>query len=53
MAAGGYGERSLKETPSWAAALVCAVFVVISIVIERGIHSLEKVIRNFFLGKYK
>eukprot|EP00258_Populus_trichocarpa_P044620 XP_024460639.1 MLO protein homolog 1 [Populus trichocarpa] len=42
MAAGGYGERSLKETPSWAAALVCAVFVVISIVIERGIHSLEK-----------
>ncbi|CAK7355511.1 unnamed protein product [Dovyalis caffra] len=42
MAAGAYGERSLKETPSWAVALVCAVFIIISIVIERGIHSLAK-----------
>lgn len=44
MAGGvGYGERSLKETPTWAVALVCAVFVIISVIIEHGIHSLAQV----------
>lgn len=43
MAPSAYGERSLKETPTWAVAVVCAVFVIISIIIERGIHSLGKV----------
>ncbi|KAL1820303.1 hypothetical protein ACET3Z_015172 [Daucus carota] len=42
MAVGGSGERSLKETPTWAVALVCAVFIVISILIEHAIHSLAK-----------
>ncbi|OAY61010.1 MLO protein homolog 1 [Manihot esculenta] len=43
MAGGvGYGERSLKETPTWAVALVCAVFVIISVIIEHGIHSLAQ-----------
>ncbi|XP_030466849.2 MLO protein homolog 1-like [Syzygium oleosum] len=37
----GY-ERSLKETPTWAVAVVSAVFIIISIVIEYGIHSLGK-----------
>ncbi|CAI9110446.1 OLC1v1010469C1 [Oldenlandia corymbosa var. corymbosa] len=40
MAAGDTGERSLKETPTWAVAVVCAVFVIISIIIEHGIHKL-------------
>ncbi|XP_075655295.1 MLO protein homolog 1-like [Castanea sativa] len=42
MAAAAAGERSLKETPTLAVAFVCAVFVIISILIEHGIHSLGK-----------
>ncbi|XP_052190825.1 MLO protein homolog 1-like isoform X2 [Diospyros lotus] len=34
--------KSLEETATWAIALVCAVFVIISILIEHGIHSLGK-----------
>ncbi|KAF6154305.1 hypothetical protein GIB67_026761 [Kingdonia uniflora] len=48
MAASG-GERSLKETPTWAVAVVCAVFVILSVLIEYGIHSLGK----FFLKRKK
>ncbi|KAM7517384.1 hypothetical protein LguiA_006967 [Lonicera macranthoides] len=40
--AGNYGDRSLEETPTWAVATVCAVIVVISFLIELGIHSLGK-----------
>ncbi|KAJ0026473.1 hypothetical protein Pint_09197 [Pistacia integerrima] len=40
--AGATGDRSLEETPTWAVAVVCAVFVIISILIEHGIHSLAK-----------
>ncbi|KAE8654095.1 MLO protein-like protein 1 [Hibiscus syriacus] len=41
--AGDYSkERSLEETPTWAVAAVCAIFVIISILIEHGIHSLGK-----------
>lgn len=43
MAAGAPGERTLMETPTWAVALVCAVFVIISTLIEYAIHSLGKV----------
>ncbi|KAK4387821.1 MLO protein1 [Sesamum angolense] len=43
MAAGsGPGERSLEQTSTWAVAIVCAVFVIISVVIEHGIQSLGK-----------
>lgn len=42
MAVKAGDERSLKETPTWAVALVTAVFVIISIGIEHGIHSLGK-----------
>ncbi|XP_022008584.1 MLO-like protein 2 isoform X1 [Helianthus annuus] len=42
-------ERSLEETPTWAVASVCAVFIIISVLIERGIHSLGK----FFQSKQK
>lgn len=41
--AGSSGDRSLEETSTWAVALVCAVIVVISVVIEHGIESLGKV----------
>lgn len=47
MAVGGSGERSLKETPTWAVALVCTVFILLSILIEHGIHILGKV-RNLY-----
>ncbi|MED6183560.1 hypothetical protein PIB30_038964 [Stylosanthes scabra] len=39
---GGGGERSLQETPTWAVAVVCSVFVILSVLIEHGIHSLGK-----------
>ncbi|KAK1400716.1 Seven transmembrane MLO family protein [Heracleum sosnowskyi] len=35
-------DRSLQEIPTWAVALVCAVFIIISISIEHGIVSLGK-----------
>ncbi|XP_028103090.1 MLO protein homolog 1-like [Camellia sinensis] len=46
MVAGANGVRSLRETPTWAVALVSAVFVIISVLIEHGIHSLEKWFRK-------
>ncbi|KAF4349387.1 hypothetical protein F8388_012557 [Cannabis sativa] len=42
MAAGAPGERTLQETPTWAVALVCSIFVIISVLIEHAIHSLGK-----------
>ncbi|XP_058080207.1 MLO protein homolog 1-like [Magnolia sinica] len=42
MAPNASGERTLKETPTWAVAVVCAVIVIISVAIEHGIHSLGK-----------
>ncbi|CAK7345997.1 unnamed protein product [Dovyalis caffra] len=42
MAAGAYGDKTLQDTPTWAVAAVCAVFVVISVLIEHAIHSLGK-----------
>ncbi|ONK71134.1 uncharacterized protein A4U43_C04F5060 [Asparagus officinalis] len=38
--AGNAGDRPLTETPTWAVALVCLVMVVISMLMEHGIHSL-------------
>ncbi|KAL4650446.1 hypothetical protein ACB092_01G089000 [Castanea dentata] len=46
MAAGATGERSFQETPTWAVTVVCAVFVIISLLIEHGIHSLGKWFRK-------
>ncbi|CAI9770830.1 unnamed protein product [Fraxinus pennsylvanica] len=40
--AGGSGERSLEETPTWAVAVVCFVLVAVSIVIEHIIHLIGK-----------
>lgn len=42
-AAAAAGDRSLRDTPTWAVALVCAVLLILSILIEHGIHSLSKV----------
>ncbi|KAK1586616.1 hypothetical protein Q3G72_004272 [Acer saccharum] len=44
--AGATGDRSLKETPTWAVALVCAGFVIISILIEHGILSIGKLFQR-------
>lgn len=49
LMAGGSEERSLQETPTWAVAIVCGVFVIISIIIEHGIHSLGKVLVPIFI----
>ncbi|RWR84583.1 MLO protein 1-like protein [Cinnamomum micranthum f. kanehirae] len=42
MAVAAAGERTLKETPTWAVAAVCATIIIISVVMEHGIHSLGK-----------
>ncbi|KAK9928443.1 hypothetical protein M0R45_025579 [Rubus argutus] len=42
MAPAAPGERTLKETPTWTVALVCAVFIIISLIIEHAIHALGK-----------
>ncbi|GKB02096.1 MLO protein homolog 1-like protein [Tanacetum coccineum] len=39
-------DRSLEQTPTWAVALVCAVFIIISVIIEHGIHSLGKLFQK-------
>nr|GEZ25734.1 MLO protein homolog 1-like [Tanacetum cinerariifolium] len=39
-------DRSLEETPTWAVALICAVFIIISVIIEHGIHSLGKLFQK-------
>jgi len=48
MAAGSYGDKTLQNTPTWAVAAVCAVFVVLSVLIEHGIQSLGKVSDSYF-----
>ncbi|XP_073386688.1 MLO-like protein 15 isoform X2 [Physcomitrium patens] len=42
MSGGGEEEKTLEKTPSWAVALVCTVFVVASLLVERGIHKLGR-----------
>lgn len=44
------GERSLEDTATWAVALVCAVFVIVSFILEHGLESLTKV-RLFSLSE--
>ncbi|KAI3947831.1 hypothetical protein MKX01_034496 [Papaver californicum] len=46
MAVAAQGERTLAETPTWAVAVVCAVLVLISVIIEHGIHSLGKIFQK-------
>jgi mlo protein len=48
MAAGSYGDKTLQNTPTWAVAAVCAVFVIISVLIDHSIHSLGKVGYSWF-----
>ncbi|XP_048129489.1 MLO protein homolog 1-like [Rhodamnia argentea] len=40
--AGAAGGQSLQEAPTWAAAVVCAVFIIISVFMEQCIHFLAK-----------
>ncbi|KAG0581803.1 hypothetical protein M758_3G010600 [Ceratodon purpureus] len=42
MAEGGGESKSLEQTPTWAVAVVCTVFVVASLLLERAIHRLGK-----------
>lgn len=44
MAGGGPGARELDQTPTWAVALVCAVIVLISILLEKVLHKVGQVI---------
>jgi hypothetical protein len=44
--AGGEAEKSLEQTPTWAVASVCTVFVVCSLLVERGIFSFGRVSSN-------
>ncbi|XXG66786.1 hypothetical protein AAC387_Pa06g0288 [Persea americana] len=42
------GQASLEETPTWAVATVCSIFIIISLFIEHALHLLNK-----FLGRRK
>lgn len=51
------GSRELDETPTWAVSLVCAVIIIISLLLEKTIHLVGKVIyvgliTSFFLLIY-
>ena len=39
-------QRSLEDTPTWAVSVCCFFFVVISLMIEGGLHKLTEVIIN-------
>lgn len=39
-------EGSLKYTPTWAVAVVCTIFVAVSLCLERGIHRLGKTLQK-------
>ena len=47
--AGLPGDRSLKDTPTWAVALVCFVMVALSMLMEQGLHKLGHVRESFLL----
>lgn len=42
MAGGGGNSRNLDQTPTWAVASVCAIIVLISILLEKGLHHIDK-----------
>lgn len=44
--AGGSSEKSLEQTPTWAVATVCTVFVVCSVLVERGIFSFGRYLKR-------
>ncbi|XP_038972433.1 MLO protein homolog 1-like [Phoenix dactylifera] len=46
MAGGNPADRSLEDTPTWAVALVCAVMVIISMMMEHAIHKLGKLFQT-------
>lgn len=42
MAGGGEGQTSLEQTPTWVVSVVCAVFIIASLLLERSLHRLGK-----------
>ncbi|XP_074300094.1 MLO-like protein 9 [Silene latifolia] len=47
MSGGSSGDgRTLNQTPTWAVAGVCALIVLISIVLEKGLHSLGMLLKK-------
>jgi len=45
--AGGDHERKLDQTPTWAVAGVCAVIILFSLALEKGLHKIGMVISLF------
>lgn len=43
MAVGDPSERTLEYTPAWALAAVSAVFIILSLIVERSLHVLGHV----------
>jgi len=42
-------QRSLEETPTWAVSVCCFIVLVISLLIEGGLHKLAEVIINYYI----
>ncbi|CAA7410681.1 unnamed protein product [Spirodela intermedia] len=47
--AGGSSGRKMDQTPSWAVATVCTVIIIISLLLEKGLHRIGK----WFSDKHK
>lgn len=43
---GSESARELDQTPTWAVALVSAVIIIVSIILEKTLHSVGAVILN-------
>jgi Mlo family len=39
--------RELYDTPTWAVALICGVMIIISLLLEKGLHLIGEVCVNY------
>jgi hypothetical protein len=45
--AGGAKEKGLSQTPTWAVALVCTFFILVSVLLEKALHRVATVCPEF------
>jgi archaellum component FlaD/FlaE len=41
-------QRSLEKTPTWAVSICCFIVLVISLIIDGGLHKLAEVINYYY-----
>jgi archaellum component FlaD/FlaE len=45
-------QRSLEKTPTWAVSICCFIVLVISLIIDGGLHKLAEVINYYYYYYY-